>query len=342
MRKRAARPCRGLTLGLWPRLAAPAFEPLRCVKFGRALGGGLAGLGLSGLSGRIGRGQGPGGARRCGRILHHQAQLIPQRPRAEFAHPPRFQIAQREGAVSRADQPVDHQAHGLHRAADFSVAALADADGQPGIRALLAVDAHGHGLEHLALDGDARAQGGEAGLVRGAVDADPVFAQPAGRGQFQLAFQRAVIGQQEQPFGIQVQPPHAHHPRHVLGQGVENRGAALFVARSADDAGGLVIEPKPRRFGRGQGLSVHQNPVARPDVQRRRGDHRAIHPDAALRDHHLRIPARGKARTRQHLGDALARRGGGCGFGRGCARLGHGALLGGLAMRGRGGHCFAA
>ena len=45
----------------------------------------------------------------------------------------------------------------------------------------------------------------------------------------QLALDAAVIGQQQQPFGIDVEPSDANHPGHVLGQLVIDGGAALFL-----------------------------------------------------------------------------------------------------------------
>ena len=41
---------------------------------------------------------------------------------------------------------------------------------------------------------------------------DAIAPQPAGVGEFERARQSAVIGQEQQAFGIEIQPPHRHHP----------------------------------------------------------------------------------------------------------------------------------
>ena len=116
-----------------------------------------------------------------------------------------------------------------HGATDLAVLALADADGQPGIGALLAVQRDLHRLELLALDGDAATQGGKGQVIGLAVDAHAIAAQPAGGRQLQPALQLAVIGQQQQPLGIQVQPANGHHPRQIARQRVEHRLAPLLI-----------------------------------------------------------------------------------------------------------------
>ena len=109
-----------------------------------------------------------------------------------FLHP-----GQLERAIADADQPVHLQADMGHGAADLAVLALADADGQPGIRALLAVQLDLHRGEILAINGHATAQRREGQVVGLPVHADAVAAQPAGRGQLQPPLQLTIIGQQQ-------------------------------------------------------------------------------------------------------------------------------------------------
>ena len=59
----------------------------------------------------------------------------------------------------------------------------------------------------------------------------------------------AVIGEQQQAFGIEIQPAHRHHAAQMLGQAGEDGGAALFVLVGGDQARRLVIAPQPRGFG---------------------------------------------------------------------------------------------
>ena len=116
-----------------------------------------------------------------------------------------------------------------HGATDLAVLALADADGQPGIGALLAVEIDFHRLELLAVDSDTAAQGGKGQVVGRAVDAHAIAAQPAGGGQLQPTLELAVIGQKQQAFGIQVKPPDSHHPRQIARQRVKHRLPPLFI-----------------------------------------------------------------------------------------------------------------
>ena len=55
-----------------------------------------------------------------------------------------------------------------------------------------------------------------------------------------------------------------------------------------------------------QRLAVDRDAVRRRDIERRRGDDRAIDGDAAGRDPGLGLAARRKPGARDHLGDALA------------------------------------
>ena len=71
---------------------------------------------------------------------------------------------------------------------------------------------------------------------------------PAG-GQFELALEFAVIGQQQQALGIIVEPPDGHQPRQPLGQHVINRIASLGVARRGQAADRLVEAIEARRYG---------------------------------------------------------------------------------------------
>jgi hypothetical protein len=66
-----------------------------------------------------------------------------------------------------------------------------------------------------------------------------------------------------------------------------------------------VIEPHPRALARRQGLAIDQHDIVGADIERRAFQHRAVHADAAFRDHRLAVAARGDAGTRHHLGDTL-------------------------------------
>ena len=266
------------------------------------LDGGLGGpTGLAGSS----RLCGCGGADRFG--VH--AQLVAQDLAADLFDLAGFELAQLERAIRRADQPVHGQADVDHGAANLAVLAFAQADGQPCVCALLAVQRDLHRLKALAIDLDAIAQRGQHLIGGAAVDAHAVFAQPAGRRQFQLALDRAVIGQQKQSLGIEVKAADAHDARQILGQVVIDCRAALFVAGGGHQARGLVIQPQPRGIGGGQRDVVDGDLVGVGDVQRGAVDLRAVHGDAPLGDHAFGLASAGAACAGDDLGDSVSGRG---------------------------------
>ena len=57
----------------------------------------------------------------------------------------------------------------------------------------------------------------ELRLIGLAIGADAIAAQPAGRWQFENAREAAVVGEQQQAFGVDVEPADADEPRRVAG-----------------------------------------------------------------------------------------------------------------------------
>jgi hypothetical protein len=102
-------------------------------------------------------------------------------------------------------------------APDLAVLALAQADRQPCIRALLTVERHLHRLITDTLHLDALPQRFKICVGRRALDPHAVLAQPTRAGQLQLPLDPAIIGQEQQALGSQVQPPDTHDPRHGPG-----------------------------------------------------------------------------------------------------------------------------
>ena len=115
----------------------------------------------------------------------------------------------------------------------------------------------------------------------------------------------AVIGEQQQAFGVDVEPADRHHAGQVLGQVVEDRRAAFRVAGRGHEAARLVVEPQARALLGGQGLAVDGDPVGGGHVDGGALQHLAVEGHAALRDHRLRIAAGGDAGAGDHLGDAV-------------------------------------
>ena len=151
---------------------------------------------------------------------------------------------------------------------------------------------------------------GVLGFWGAAVGTHPVAPQPAGRRQFQHTRQPAVIGQQQEPLGVDVEPADADQPRQTLGERRENGRATMRVGMRRQEPARLVIEEEPRALAVRQRLAVDDDAVERRDVERGRCDLLAIDGDAAGRDPGLGLAPRAQPGARHHLGDAIA------GFGR--------------------------
>jgi hypothetical protein len=179
-----------------------------------------------------------------------------------------------------------------------------------------------------AVDHDAVLEFIQRRLVDPAEGPHAISPHPAGRRQFQVPRQPAVIGQQQQPLRRDVQPADRYDARHTGRQALEDRGASLFVARGGDQAGWLVIAPQPRRLGVGHGFAIHDDGVARLHHDGRTSQLGAVDNDASLGDPAFGVAAGAQAGARHALGDALAL-GRVVGFG-----IGHAARLGGPVPRG--------
>ena len=188
----------------------------------------------------------------------------------------------------------------LARPADLPVLALVQADREPGVGPLLAVEGRPDGAVADAADGQAP---GELVQLRGrdpAVDAHPVAADPAGRGQLEVTRQVAVVGEQQQPLGGEVEAPDRQQARQSRGQALENGRPALPVA-AGDQTGRLVIAPQTRRLGHGERPAVDGDAGSLAHRDGGRGQGLAIDRDPALGD-----PAFGFAPGAQPgAGDAL-------------------------------------
>ena len=119
----------------------------------------------------------------------------------------------------------------LQHLLDLAVLALAQPHGDPDVGALLALQ---RGLDAGivdAVDTDPGAERRQHVLRHLAMRAHAVAAQPGGGGKLQHPRQAAVVGEQDQPFGINVEPPDRDEARQILGQIVEDGWAPLGIAR---------------------------------------------------------------------------------------------------------------
>src|SRR5258708_6323505 len=190
--------------------------------------------------------------------------------------------------------------------ADFAVLAFADRKHQPDIGALIAFQRRIDRTVFDAVDLDALLQFIELSLRHLAVGTDAIAPQPAGIWQFERACQPAVIGQQQQAFGVEVEPADADQSRQSLRQIVEHRRPPFGVGMGGHQSARLVKHEQPRALARRQGLAIDGDDIVGGDIERRRIDHAAVDRDAALHDPFLGVAARGQPCPRHHLGDAFA------------------------------------
>src|SRR5262245_25516929 len=147
-----------------------------------------------------------------------RAELLAQGARLHLLDRADRKLAELERPERHPDQAVHRKPEVPEHVPHLAVLALADRKGEPDIAALDAIDRGLHRAVADAVDGDASAQAIELGLRHAAVGAHAVAAQPAGRRQLERAREPAVVGEEEQALGIDVEPADADQPRQALGQ----------------------------------------------------------------------------------------------------------------------------
>src|SRR5438552_4610779 len=237
---------------------------------------------------------------------HLVAELLAQHARLDFIDRTLRDLAQLERTVGHPDQPVHLEAEMRQHVAHLAVLAPADREHQPDIGALVALQRRIDRTVFDAVDLDAVLQLVELRLRHLAVGADAITAQPAGIGQFEHAREPAVVGQQQQALGVEIEPADRDQPRQAFRQMVEHRGPPFGVGMRRHQAARLVIEKQPRALARWQWLAVNHDDIVRRDIERWRIDHAAVDGDAPLHNPLFGVAARGKACARHRLGDALA------------------------------------
>src|SRR5579883_700354 len=213
--------------------------------------------------------------------------------------------AQPERPEFGPDQPIYGKPKVGKHVAYLAVLAFADREGEPDIRALLALECRLDRAVVDAVDGDAVPQPVQIGLADPAMGADPITPDPAGLRQFQHPGEPAIVGEQQKALGADIEPPDAHEPRQALRQSIEHRRAALRIGVGAHEAGRLVIKEQSRALAARQRLAVNRDAIAHTHVHGRRPDGSAIDGDAARRDPFLGSPSRAQPRPRHHLRDAV-------------------------------------
>ena len=166
---------------------------------------------------------------------------------------PSVQVAELERAVGDADQAVDVEAEMAR--ARFLTSRFLPSRRPIVSQTLAALDAVERRLDRAiedAVDRDAvlAARRGRPGSIV-AVGAHAVAAQPAGRGQLEHAREAAVIGEEQQALGVDVEPADGDDARQVRRAARRRRSAGPRGSRAVvTSPRGLWIEPEPRALAR--------------------------------------------------------------------------------------------
>ena len=147
----------------------------------------------------------------------------------------------------------------FHRAAHFTVLAFADGHADPAIITFLAIE---HGFNracHNAVNFDAILQRIKLVLGDAAIGAGAVAARKPCLGMFKLTRKLSVIGEQQQPFGVQIKPPYGNHAAKLFRQAVKDGEAAFLVLMRGHKPCGFMVAPEPRWLLCSNGFIVKQD-----------------------------------------------------------------------------------
>src|SRR5262249_24365370 len=181
------------------------------------------------------------GASFSGNLL---TQLGAQLRGFDFLHFTVIELAQLERPKRHADQPVDPEPERFENLAHLPVPALADGKGEPDTGALFPIKRRFDGPVVEPINGSARAQSFECVLADAAESTHAIAAEPSGRRQFQYTRKPAIVGEQQQTFGVDVESSDTDEPRQVLRQCAENSIASLRIGMACHKAARFVVEEK--------------------------------------------------------------------------------------------------
>ena len=112
----------------------------------------------------------------------------------------------------------------------------------------------------------------------------------------------AVVGQQHQPFAVEIEPPDRKHTHPDAAQKIGDRRTAGRIAHRGDDVLRLIQHHKGLRRCRLDVAAVHFDMVlCRIDFHPHFAHNRPIDRHAALRDQFLRLAARGQTGIGDHF-----------------------------------------
>ncbi len=142
-----------------------------------------------------------------------------------------------------------------------------------------------------------------------AVCTDAVDSRKTGIGQLQLTLQHRGIGEQEQAFGVDIEPTNGEQARGArphVGQQVINRGPPLGITVGDQRAQRLVKAVQLNVRRRRQRPVVDRHPLPVVKIDGRVADNNAVNLHPASLDHPLCFTAGAQAGMRDDLGETVA------------------------------------
>ena len=137
--------------------------------------------------------------------------------------------------------------------------------------------------------------------------AHAVAAQPACRRQLQHTLEAAIIGEQQQALGVDIQAAYSDHARQAVRFKMFKDGlAALWVLLCDHQTSRLVVEPYASALTRRQWSAVDHDLVTIGYIEG--GSHYllAVDHNAAFGDPHLGVSTRAKPGAGDNLGETIA------------------------------------
>jgi hypothetical protein len=189
--------------------------------------------------------------------------------------------------------------------ANFAVLAFTNAEREPHIGALRAIK---HSFDRAimnVINGHAAPQTVEPVLRNRAMRAHPIAPQPSRRGQFQKPRQRAVVGEQQKAFSVEIEPPDANQARQIARQILENCRPALRIGVRRHQPARLVIEEQTGTLAVRQRFAVDHNTIRSGDIDRGRSDGGAVDRYPTRGNPRFGLPPRGETGARDDFRDTL-------------------------------------
>jgi hypothetical protein len=225
---------------------------------------------------------------------------------SELPDLPRPHPRDRDSALGRPEQPEHWMADGGAEALDQMRTALPHLEHQPGV-ALGGFESLGPKspcwsiLEPYSLAEPLQR------LLRGRpLHLHEIGAPNLEAGMQQSVCSRAVIGEQQRPFGIPIQPPYREDPHRNLPEKLRHRGASFGIGERGHNPGRLVQKVPGGRLRRGHQRAVHRHQIARLDFGAQLGDALVVDLHPPRGDEPLGVSSGGHARPGQELLQPLA------------------------------------